>query len=83
MGLGFSGGVTQPLKLICLKAAAPQFDAAKGVDGLPNRILVMPWGESQTTEGRFNGAAVHERRKESPSRPRCHGLCLLMMREVS
>ena len=45
--------MTQPLKLICLKAAAPQFDASKGVEGLPNRILVMPWGESQTTEGKI------------------------------
>ena len=45
--------MTQPLKLICLKAAAPQVDASKGVDGLPNRILVMPWGESQTTEGKI------------------------------
>jgi phage I-like protein len=45
--------VTQPLKLICLKAAAPQFDAAKGVDGLPQRILVAPWGEHQTAKGKI------------------------------
>lgn len=53
MGATLVEGVTQPLKLICLKAAAPQFDASKGVEGLPNRILVMPWGESQTTEGKI------------------------------
>lgn len=47
------GGVTQPLKLICLKTAAPQFDAAKGVEGLPKRILVMPWGVSETAKGRI------------------------------
>jgi phage I-like protein len=52
-GEGLVGHVTEPLKLICLKAAAPQFDASKGVEGLPNRILVMPWGASQTTEGQI------------------------------
>lgn len=45
--------MTQPLKLICLKAAAPQFDASKGVEGLPNRILVAPWGEHETAKGKI------------------------------
>jgi phage I-like protein len=47
------GHVTEPLKLICLKTAAPQFDASKGVEGLPKRILVMPWGVNETTKGRI------------------------------
>lgn len=41
------------LKLIALKAAAPQFDASKGAEGLPQRILIMPWGENETTEGKI------------------------------
>jgi phage I-like protein len=41
------------LKLICLKAPAPQFDASKGAEGLPERILIMPWGENETTEGKI------------------------------
>lgn len=40
-----------PEKLLTLKAAAPQFDASKGVDGLPARILIMPWGDNATAEG--------------------------------
>ncbi len=43
--------MSKPLKLLTLKAAAPQFDASKGVDGLPQRILVMPWGDNTTSEG--------------------------------
>jgi phage I-like protein len=43
--------VTAPLKLICLKAPAPQFDPAKGSEGLPQRILVMPWGDNATADG--------------------------------
>lgn len=39
------------LKLLCLKAPAPQFDPAKGVEGLPQRILVMPWGDNATADG--------------------------------
>jgi phage I-like protein len=40
------------LKLICLKAPAPQFDASKGEAGLPQRILIMPWGENDTAQGK-------------------------------
>lgn len=40
-----------PLKLLTLRSPAPQFDPAKGPEGLPQRILVMPWGDSTTTEG--------------------------------
>lgn len=40
-----------PLKLLTLRSPAPQFDPAKGSEGLPQRILVMPWGDSATTEG--------------------------------
>lgn len=40
-----------PERLLTLKAAAPQFDASKGVDGLPSRILIMPWGDNATAEG--------------------------------
>lgn len=40
-----------PLKLLTLRSPAPQFDVAKGVAGLPTRILVMPWGRNETTQG--------------------------------
>ena len=40
-----------PLKLLTLRSPAPQFDPSKGPEGLPQRILVMPWGDSTTTEG--------------------------------
>lgn len=50
------------LKLICLKAPAPQFDASKGAEGLPGRILIMPWGENETTEGKItvNGTTLKQ-----------------------
>ena len=40
------------LELLCLRANAPQFDPAKGADGLPQRILVLPWGEQDTAQGK-------------------------------
>lgn len=40
------------LELIALRANAPQFDAAKGEAGLPPRILVLAWGEHDTTKGK-------------------------------
>ncbi len=40
------------IELICLRANAPQFDPAKGAEGLPQRILVLPWGEHETTQGK-------------------------------
>lgn len=43
--------MSSPLKLLTLKAPAPQFDPAKGAAGLPQRILVMPWGSNATTQG--------------------------------
>lgn len=43
--------MSSPLKLLTLKAPAPQFDPAKGAAGLPQRILVMPWGNNSTTQG--------------------------------
>ncbi len=43
--------MSTPLKLLTLKAPSPQFDPAKGVAGLPQRILVMPWGRNETTQG--------------------------------
>lgn len=45
-------GVTKPLQLLALRGPSPQFDASKGAEGLPTRILVMPWGESQTSQGK-------------------------------
>lgn len=41
----------QPTELICLRASAPQFDPAKGAEGLPGRILVLPWGQHATAQG--------------------------------
>lgn len=38
-------------ELIALRANAPQFDAAKGEAGLPQRILVLAWGDHATTKG--------------------------------
>ncbi len=43
--------MSSPLKLLPLKGPAPQFDPAKGPAGLPQRILVMPWGHNTTTQG--------------------------------
>lgn len=43
--------MSTPLKLLTLKAPSPQFDPAKGAAGLPQRILVMPWGNNPTTQG--------------------------------
>lgn len=40
-----------PLQLLALKAPAPAFDASKGVEGLPARFLVFPWGSQQTAMG--------------------------------
>jgi len=42
----------QPDELLCLRANAPQFDAAKGAAGLPQRMLVLPWGEHDTAQGK-------------------------------
>ncbi len=42
----------EELELLCLRANAPQFDPAKGADGLPQRILVLPWGEQDTAQGK-------------------------------
>jgi phage I-like protein len=42
----------EPDELICLRANAPQFDPAKGAAGLPQRILVLPWGEQDTAQGK-------------------------------
>ncbi|WP_395737423.1 phage protease [Prosthecobacter sp.] len=39
-------------RLLCLRANAPQFDPAKGADGLPQRMLVLGWGEHATTQGK-------------------------------
>lgn len=39
-------------ELLCLRANAPQFDPAKGAEGLPQRILVLPWGEQDTAQGK-------------------------------
>lgn len=44
--------MSAPLKLICLRTNAPQFDPSKGEAGLPQRILVLPWGENDTTKGK-------------------------------
>ena len=49
------GRMTKPLEeleLLCLRANAPQFDPAKGAEGLPQRILVLPWGEQDTAQGK-------------------------------
>ena len=44
--------MTKPLlELITLRANAPQFDAAKGEAGLPQKILVLGWGPHATTKG--------------------------------
>ena len=43
--------MTQPLKLITLRAPGPQFDPAKGEAGLPQKMLVLPWGDNDTTKG--------------------------------
>jgi len=42
----------QTFELIALRASGPQFDPAKGEAGLPQRILVLPWGEHNTTKGK-------------------------------
>lgn len=42
----------EELELLCLRANAPQFDPAKGAEGLPQRILVLPWGEQDTAQGK-------------------------------
>ncbi len=39
-------------ELITLRASAPQFDPAKGEAGLPQRLLVLPWGEHDTPQGK-------------------------------
>lgn len=44
--------MTANRELICLRASAPQFDASKGEAGLPPRILILAWGEHDTTKGK-------------------------------
>lgn len=39
-------------QLLCLRASAPQFDPAKGAEGLPQRMLVLGWGEHDTAQGK-------------------------------
>lgn len=41
-----------PLELLTLRANAPQFDTAQGEKGLPQRILVLAWGDHDTTKGK-------------------------------
>jgi phage I-like protein len=36
-------------RLLCLRVNGPQFDPAKGE--LPNRLLILPWGTNNTTQG--------------------------------
>jgi phage I-like protein len=50
----------EELELLCLRANAPQFDPAKGAEGLPQRILVLPWGEQDTAQGKVicNGTTL-------------------------
>ncbi len=43
--------MSQTLQLLTLRAPAPAFDPAKGAEGLPQRILVMPWGNNATAAG--------------------------------
>lgn len=40
------------IELLTLRANAPQFDTAQGEKGLPQRILVLAWGEHDTTKGK-------------------------------
>lgn len=40
------------LELLTLRANAPQFDPAKGEGGLPQKILVLAWGDHSTTKGK-------------------------------
>jgi len=42
----------RPLELLTLRANAPQFDPAQGAKGLPERILILAWGEHDTTKGK-------------------------------
>lgn len=42
----------KPLELIALRANAPQFDPAQGEKGLPEKILVLAWGDHDTTQGK-------------------------------
>lgn len=44
--------MSKPLELITLRANAPQFDPAQGAKGLPERILILAWGEHDTTKGK-------------------------------
>ena len=41
-----------PDELLCLRANAPQFDAAQGAAGLPTKLLVLGWGEHDTPQGK-------------------------------
>ena len=41
----------QPFELITLRASGPQFDPAKGREGLPQKMLVLGWGDNATTKG--------------------------------
>ena len=38
-------------ELIALRADAPQFDPAKGAEGLPGKLLVLGWGRHETPQG--------------------------------
>jgi phage I-like protein len=40
------------IELLTLRANAPQFDTAQGEKGLPQRILVLAWGDHDTTKGK-------------------------------
>ena len=39
-------------ELICLRANAPQFNPDQGAAGLPDKLLVLGWGEHDTPQGK-------------------------------
>ncbi len=43
--------MSKTIKLITLRGPAPQFDVSKGEEGLPQKILVLEWGNNATTKG--------------------------------
>jgi phage I-like protein len=51
-GRPYHGDMPEQDDLICLRADAPPFDASKGAEGLPKRILVLAWGAHDTTQGK-------------------------------
>lgn len=41
------------LRIATLNATPAPFDPAKGIDGLPTRFKVLPWGENETFQGKI------------------------------